>query len=177
MTGIRPANTDNLLLFDADCRIPHSTALIDWYIEHLQNGAELAYTHVDYYDLKKDLSVWTRIWVHHGARWIKRTLFDIPTTRGSNYAVKRTKMLEYYSQNLLSDDLNVGPTFQSHGDRIDYSGKRRLVVLTSGRRFSGGWLKLIRYLIYRLRYNLKMLPVGYDVTQRMQRGEDNVREL
>jgi hypothetical protein len=29
MTGVRAASTDYLLLFDADCRIPNATALID----------------------------------------------------------------------------------------------------------------------------------------------------
>ena len=177
MTGVLPANSENLLLFDADCRIPNSTALIDWYIDRLNNGAGLAYTHVGYYGLKKALSVYTRIFVHHGARWVKRQLFSIPTTRGGNYAVNRTKMLEYYEKKLLSDDLNVGPTFKAYGLPIAYSGKRQLVVLTSGRVFTGGWRKLIRYLLYRLRYNLKMLPVGEDVTSRLQRGDDNIRRV
>jgi hypothetical protein len=177
MTGIRPANTDYILLFDADCRIPNSTALINWYIDHLHDGAKLAYTHVDYYDLKKDLSVWVRIKVHHGARWFKRVLLGIPTTRGSNYAVNRVQLLKYYDQKFLSDDLNVGPTFKSNGLLIEYSGERKHVVLTSGRRFTGGWFKLIRYLLYRLRYNLKMLPVGQDAKSRIERGDDNVRNI
>jgi hypothetical protein len=177
MTGVRAASTEYLLLFDADCQIPNASALIDWYIEHLRNGARLAYTHVDYYDLKKDLSIAARMIAHHGARWVKRQLLGIPTTRGSNYAVNRTHMVKYYGEGLLGDDLNVGPTFKAHGLRIDYSGNRELVVLTSGRVFSGGWRKLIRYLLYRLRYNLKMLPVGQDVTRRIQRGSDNIRKV
>jgi len=177
MTGVRAATSDYLLLFDADCRIPNSTALIDWYIDRLHEGVGLAYTHVAYYDLKKYLSIRVRMIAHHGARWVKRELLNIPTTRGGNYAAKRTKMLEYYDQKLLSDDLNVGPTYKAKGLPIAYSGKRQLVVLTSGRVFSGGWLKLIRYLLYRLRYNLKMLPVGPDVTSRLQRGDDNIRKV
>lgn len=47
MTGIGAANTDHLLLFDADCRIPNPTALIDWYIERLHSGIGLAYTSMD----------------------------------------------------------------------------------------------------------------------------------
>jgi hypothetical protein len=176
MTGIRAASTDYLLLFDADCRIPNSTALIDWYIERLHSGAGLAYTHVDYYDLKKHPAITLRMIAHHGARWAKRQLLGIPTTRGSNYAVNRSKMLSFYGQKLLSDDLNVGPTFKAKGFRIDYSGSRELVVLTSGRMFSASWLRVIRYLLYRLRYNLKMLPVGQDVTERIHRGSDNVRK-
>ncbi len=177
MTGVRAANTDYLILFDADCRIPNSTALIDWYIDRLHEGVGLAYTHVAYYDLKKYLSIRVRMIAHHGARWVKRQLLSIPTTRGGNYAANRSKMLEYYDQKLLSDDLNVGPTYKAKGLPIAYSGKRPLVVLTSGRVFSGGWLKLIRYLLYRLRYNLKMLPVGPDVTSRLQRGDDNIRKV
>ncbi len=175
LTGVRPANSEYLLLFDADCRIPNATAVIDWYINRLHAGADLAYTHVEYYDLKKDLSIAARMIAHHGARWVKRELLGIPTTRGSNYAVNRAKMLAYYDQKLLSDDLNVGPTFRAKGDRIDYSGSRKLIVKTSGRMFTGGWRKLIRYLLYRLRYNLKMVPVGRDVKKRIQRGDDNVR--
>jgi hypothetical protein len=177
MTGIRAASTDHLLLFDADCRIPDATALIDWYIDRLHNGAKLAYTHVGYYDFRKRLSIAARILAHHGARWVKRQLLRIPTTRGSNYAVNRAEMLRYYEQRLLSDDLNVGPTFKAHGLRIDYSGKRQFVVLTSGRMFTGGWRRLIRYLLYRLNYNLKMLPVSQDVTKRIQRGSDNIRKV
>lgn len=177
MTGVRAAQTDHLLLFDADCRIPNPTALIDWYIERLQSGAGLAYTHVGHYDLRKRLSVVARMVAHHGARWVKRQLLGIPTTRGSNYAVNRANMIGFYEQRLLSDDINVGPTFKAHGLRIDYSGKRQLVVLTSGRMFTGGWSRLARYLLYRLRYNLKMLPVGQDVTGRIQRGSDNIRNV
>ena len=177
MTGILAANTDYLLLFDADCRIPNATALIDWYVERLQQGAGLAYTHVGYFDLKNDPSVWARIAAHHGARWVKRQLLGIPTTRGGNYAVNRTKMLWYYDHKFLSDDLNVGPTFKAGGLPIVYSGKHNLTVLTSGRVFRGGWIKLVRYLMYRLRYNLKLLPVGPNATSRLQRGEDNVRKV
>lgn len=177
MTGVRAAGTDYLLLFDADCRIPNATAVIDWYIEHLQDGAGLAYTHVDYYDLNKHPAIAVRMIVHHSVRWVKRQLLGIPTTRGSNYAINRTQMIQYYGQGHLSDDLNVGPTFKAHGLRIDYSGNRELVVLTSGRMFSASWRRVIRYLIYRLRYNLKMLPVGQDVTKRIQRGSDNIRRV
>ena len=175
MTGVRAANTDHLLLFDADCRIPNPTALINWYIDRLHHGTDLAYTHVGFYELKRDLSVYVRILVHHGIRWVKRQLLGIPTTRGSNYAVNRTKMLCFYEQGFLSDDLNVGPTFKAHGLRIEYSGDRQLIVLTSGRVFSGGWRKLVRYWNYMLHYNLKMLPVGSDVKSRIKWGDNNIR--
>jgi hypothetical protein len=177
MTGVRAAHTDNLLLFDADCRIPNATALIDWYIDRLQAGTPLAYTSVGHYDLRKAPSVLARVIAHHGARWIKRRFFGIPTTRGGNYAISRARMLNFYEQGFLSDDLNVGPTFKAHGLRIDYSGNRKLATLTSGRVFTSGWRKLIRYLLLRLRYNMKMLPVGQDATQRIQRGNDNIRRV
>ena len=177
MTGVKVANTECLLLFDADCRIPNATALIDWYIDHLQNGVALAYTHVGHYDVKRKLSIWAKIGAHHGARWVKRAVLGIPTTRGSNYAVNRTKMMWFYDHKYLSDDLNVGPTFKAGDLPIVYSGKRKLVVLTSGRVFSGGWRKLFRYLLCRLRYNMKLLPVGPDVTSRIRRGEDNIRRV
>jgi hypothetical protein len=81
----------------------------------------------------------------------------IPTTRGSNYAVDRRVLLPLYERNLLSDDLNVGPALKSAGGDVVYSGARSLQVLTSGRRFQGGWLKLFRYLAYRLGYNVRMI--------------------
>lgn len=177
MTGIRAANTDRLLLFDSDCRIPDPTALIDWYIDRLDRGAALAYTPVGYFELNKKLSVRVRVAVHHAARWVKRALLRIPTTRGGNYAVSRARMLWFYDQGYLSDDLNVGPTFKAAGLPVVYSGRRKLVVRTSGRVFRGGWLKLARYLVYRLRYNMKLLPVGRDVTSRIERGRDNVRTV
>lgn len=177
MTGIQAASTDYLLLFDSDCRIPDSTAVIDWYIERLHKGAGLAYTHVGHFGLKRDVSVYARIAAHHGARWVKRALLGIPTTRGGNYAANRTKMLWFYDHKFLGDDLNVGPTFKAGGLPVVYSGKHKLVVLTSGRVFNGGWQKLARYLLYRLRYNMKLLPVGPNVTSRLQRGQDNVRNV
>ena len=41
-----------ILLFDADCRIPNPTALFDWYAKQFERGARVAYTRVDYYDLR-----------------------------------------------------------------------------------------------------------------------------
>lgn len=157
--GVEAAATDRVLLFDADCRIPNSTRLFDWYVRELEHGADIAYTHVGYHELRKRASVKARILVHHAMRWAKRVVFGIPTTRGSNYAARRSTFLTLYEQGLLAEDLNVGPTVKARGGRIAYSGSRDLVVLTSGRRFKGGWLKLARYLRYRLRYNLRMLPV------------------
>lgn len=65
-----------------------------------------------------------------------------------------------YERKLLSDDLNVGPVLKSAGGDVVYSGAPPLQVLTSGRRFQGGWLKLFRYLAYRLGYNVRMIASG-----------------
>lgn len=156
--GIRAASSERVLLFDADCRLPNPTALLDWYVGRFERGADVAYTHVGFYDLRPLLSVRVKVGLHHVARATKRVL-GVPTTRGSNYAVRRRSFLEAYDADLLSDDLNVGPTVKARGGTISYSGSRRLVVLTSGRTFQGGWARLFKYLRYRLLYNLRVIPV------------------
>lgn len=161
--GVRAATSDAVLLFDADTRIPDPTALLDWYVGRLAAGAKTAYTHVGYYELRPLWSVRARIAAHNAARWTKRVLLRIPTTRGSNYAVSRAAFLELYDDGLVTDDLNVGPAVKGAGGRVAYSGSRRLVVLTSGRKFRGGWGKLARYLLYRLRYNVRALRLRKDV--------------
>jgi Glycosyltransferase like family 2 len=155
--GLRIASSDRVILFDADTRIPNPTALFDWYVEQFAHGAAAAYTHVGHYDARRLWSVRARIASHHLARWVKRVVLRIPTTRGSNYAVDRTVFLPLYEQGLLADDLNVGPTVKSAGGRVAYSGSRELRVLTSGRKFRGGWRKLARYLRYRLLYNVRLI--------------------
>lgn len=156
--GIRAASSDRIILFDADCRIPNPSQLLDWYVTQFERGAQVAYTRVGYYDLRPFWSVRARMVAHHGARWVKRVLLAIPTTRGSNYGVERTAFLRLYDEGFLTDDLNVGPAIKAAGGRITYSGARVLRVDTSGRRFRGGWRKLARYLVYRLGYNLRVLP-------------------
>lgn len=173
--GLREARSEFGLLFDADCRIPDPSALIDWYVARMGEGASVAYTHVDYHDLKSVWSVRVRIVAHHAARWFKRVVLGIPTTRGSNYAVRRSKLLELYDAGLLADEMNVGPAMKASGGRIAYSNARRLRVLTSGRMFSGGWVRLARYLRYRLRYNLQVLPVRPGVARYTGRQNDPVR--
>jgi glycosyltransferase involved in cell wall biosynthesis len=173
--GVYAAKSEYVLLFDADCRIPNATALLNWYIEQFRNGADAAYTHVDYYNLHPHASIRFRMLIHHGARWFKRVIMGIPTTRGSNYAVRRTKVLKYYDKGLLADEMNVGPTFKKFNGKVAYSSDKDLVVLTSGRMFGGGWIKLFRYLLYRLRYNLRVLPVGADVANRTGRENDPQR--
>jgi Glycosyltransferase like family 2 len=158
--GARAAVSERVILFDADCRILNPTRLLDWYVEQFERGAQAAYTHVGYYDLRPLWSVRARIAAHHLARWAKRVILRIPTTRGSNYAVDRSVFLRLYQQGLLVDDLNVGPAVKAAGGRVAYSRARSLRVLTSGRKFRGGWRRLARYLSYRLLYNVRVLRAG-----------------
>jgi len=174
--GIRRAQSENIILFDADCRIIDPTSLIEWYIKQFESGAKAAYTHVGYYDLKPHWSITFRMFVHHASRWIKRTLLGIPTTRGSNYAVKRTMMLDLYDKGMLADELNVGPTFKAANGKVVYSGAKELTVLTSGRMFNpGGFKKLSRYFLYRLAYNMRVLRVRENVARYTKRENDPVR--
>jgi hypothetical protein len=157
--GIRSATADRIIVFDADCRIPNPTLLLDWYVDQFERGATLAYTRVGFFDLRPRGSVRARIFAHHAARSLKRVVLRIPTTAGANYAVDRSAFLKAYEQGFLVDDLNVGPALKALDGRVVYSGARRLQVLASGRKFRGGWLKLFRYLRYRLMYNMRLLPV------------------
>lgn len=169
MHGLRAASCELGILFDADCRVINASALLDWYVAQFAAGAQVAYTHVDYYDLIGDWSIQARVLAHHLSRWGKRTFFGIPTTRGSNYAVLRTNILALYEQGYLADEMNVGPTVKAKGGRVVYSGARDLRVLTSGRYLRSGWRELSRYLLYRLRYNVRVLPVRQNVAGRTQR--------
>jgi glycosyltransferase involved in cell wall biosynthesis len=155
--GIRAAEAERILLFDADCRIPDPTLVLDWYVDQFRSGAQVAYTRVGHYDLRPLWSVRARMGAHHFSRWVKRVLLRIPTTRGSNYGVDRTAFMRVYEGGLLADDLNVGPAVKAAGGRVVYAGAPRLQVLTSGRKFRGGWRKLARYLRYRLLYNVRVL--------------------
>lgn len=172
--GIRAAATDIAILFDADCRVVNATALLDWYVQQFRAGAKAAYTHVGYFELRNKLSVKARIAIHHAARAVKRNVLRMPTTRGSNYAVHAPTMLRLYDEWMLADEMNVGPTFKREGP-VHYCGGRELVVLTSGRMFHGGWRRLMRYLVYRLRYNLRVLPVRPNAAHYTGREKDPVR--
>lgn len=166
MVGVRHASSQRVLLFDADCRIPWPTALLDHYVEVLAAGAHVAYTHVDYYDFDPALSVRARIAAHHAARWGKRRVLELPTTRGSNYAVDAPTVLALYDAGLLVDEMTVGPTVRRHGGRVAYSADRRLVVLTSGRVFRAGWRRLATYLRRRIVYNARVLSATGDAHSR-----------
>ena len=155
--GIEAARSSNIILFDADCRIPNPTALINWYIEKFKAGCDLAYTHVDYMELAPNLSVKARIWIHHASRWVRRTILGIPTSRGSNYAIGRNLILDLFARGRIPYDLHVGPVVKATGGRIAYSAARELVVLTSGRFFAPGWKVLADYLLWRLGYYRRIL--------------------
>lgn len=156
--GVQAAQAEVTVHFDADCQISNITALLDWYITVLTSGASLAYTFVGFHDLRKAPSVHVRIAVHHTVRWLKRNLLGIPTARGSNYAINRTFFLNLYNARKLCHDIQLGMSTKLTGARIAYSGCQELKVLTSGRRFQGGWFKMFRYFRYRLFYNLKAIP-------------------
>jgi hypothetical protein len=157
--GVRLALSQNVLLFDADCHIPNPEALIDWYVDRLQEGYDLAYTHVDYTDLPPGVSVKARMFVHHASRWIKRSILRIPTSRGSNYAMHRDLMLDLFAQGRIPYDIHVGPVVKSMGGRIAYSGAKEYVVLTSGRFFDPGWKVLFAYLVWRTGYYFRILKM------------------
>jgi GT2 family glycosyltransferase len=174
LRGLRDASSDRVLLFDADCRIPDPRSLVDWYVAELAT-APVAYSHVDFYDLPPHPSVRLRRRVHHAARWAKRVILGMPTVRGSNYAVRRGPFLEEFERGTIADDMNIGPVFKNAGARIAYSGSARLVVLTSGRMFVGGWRRLLSYASYRLRYNMRVLPVRSDAVRRTRKEKDRPR--
>jgi Glycosyltransferase like family 2 len=175
MVGMRAAVSDCVIHFDADCRVPSPTPLLDWYVERLRAGDRVAYTPVRFHGLRRRASVFARIAAHHAARWVKRVVLRIPATRGSNYAVHAPTLLGLWEEGLVADEMNVGPAAKARGHRVAYHGGRRMAVLTSGRMFAGGWRKLYRYLRYRLRYNVRVLPVRPGVAARTGRERDPVR--
>lgn len=155
--GIKVANSSKIILFDADCRIPNPTALIDWYIQQFDDNYDLAYTHVDYTDLPPGVSVKVRMFIHHAWRGFRRKILGTPTSRGSNYAIRKKFILELFAKGLIPYDLHVGPAVKANGGRIAYSGAKELVVLTSGRFFAPGWKVLREYLIWRTGYYRRIL--------------------
>lgn len=173
--GIRAAASDVVLLFDADCRIPNPGALLEWYAAAFRRGAHAAYTGVGYHDFERAASVWVAFSIHHTARWLKRCLMRIPTTRGSNYAVRKDVILRLYDEGYLADEMNVGPTIKRLSGPVAYGGRRRLRVLTSGRMFEPGWKWILPHFLYRLRYNLRVLPVREGVARVTGRERDPVR--
>ena len=155
--GIKVANSSKIILFDADCRIPNPTALIDWYIQQFDDNYDLAYTHVDYTDLPPGFSVKARMFIHHAWRWFRRTILGTPTSRGSNYAIRKKFILELFAKGRIPYDLHVGPAVKANGGKVSYSGAKDLIVLTSGRFFAPGWKVLFDYLIWRTGYYRRMM--------------------
>ncbi len=156
--GIQAARAETTIHFDADSRIVNSTALVDWYIAAMRDGAQMAYTHVGYYDLRKKLPVLLKIGIHHTTRSFKRNVLGIPTNRGGNYAVTRSAFLAGYDAGQLSVDMQLGPVVKLNGGRVAYSGRPKLRVLISGRKHHGAWRRLLPYLLHRLQDNLRALP-------------------
>lgn len=174
--GVRAAAAGSVVLLDADCRVPDATALLDWYVERFRRGAAAAYTHVAHYDYDGALAVRVKFAIHHAARWVKRVLLGIPTTRGSNYGVRRDAMLDLYDRGVLADDLNVGPAIRAAGGGVAFSSARRLRVFTSGRVFGRSWSRIVPYYLYRLRYNLRVLPVRADAARHTHRERKDPRD-
>jgi hypothetical protein len=156
--GVPAAASEVTLHFDADCRIPDIDAVLDWYVHAFRAGAQLAYTRVEHYGLPKKLVTRFRQVVHRTSRWTKRVLLRVPTARGSNYAISRSLFQRLYDEGQLQGDIQVGPRAKLAGGKVAYSGKYSRRVLTSGRKQSGSWVRLIPYLFWRLQMNLKAIP-------------------
>lgn len=170
MHGVAAASCDPVVSFDADCRVPHPTELINWYVERFKEGAALAYTYVGHYDVHPGFSIKVRLATHYISRWVKRVAFGVPVTRGSNFAVRKSFVLPLYDEGYIADDINVGPVVKKKGGAIYYSEAKKLRVLTSGRYIRQNWTQLVRYLWYRLRYNLRTIPVSQDAAKRTRRS-------
>jgi len=160
--GVSIASSECTIHFDADCRLPDATHLIDWYIQQFTMGFQLAYTYVGYYNIPASLAMKTRMIVHRIFRWFKRIVLGIPVCRGSNYAILNSLMLKLDDQGLLDYEEKVGMTIKSIGGKISYSGEKNLTVLTSGRNFRGDWKELFEYIAWRIRYYRRLTPFRPD---------------
>jgi hypothetical protein len=157
--GIKAATSQAMLLFDADCRIPHAQELLSWYIAQFEQGCDLAYTHVEYTDLQPGISIKARMFVHHASRWIRRTILRMPTSRGSNYAIRKDLILDLFTTGRITYDIHVGPAVKAIRGKIAYSGARELTVYTSGRFFEQGWGVLFSYLVWRTGYYRRVFKI------------------
>jgi hypothetical protein len=172
VVGARQAGSGLLVHLDADVRVPDSLALMGWYLKQYAHGVRVAATAVEFHEVPPGVSIRARILAHRMARWVKRVVLRTPVTRGSNYATDRDLFLGAYERGMIADELNVGPALVALGARYAYSGDRNLRVLTSARRLRGGWLRLVRYLAYRLAYNVRALPVDDRAADRTRRSRD-----
>jgi hypothetical protein len=152
--GVEAASSDVIILFDADCRIPNITPLLDHYVEKINSGYLLAYTNVHFSDLPRGNTVPIRVRFHHLARSIKRNVLKIPTSRGSNYAINRAIFLKLYETKKLRHDIQIGPNVKALGGKCSYSDDRNLSVLTSARKMRTGLWRIVRYVLRRLLSNL-----------------------
>lgn len=157
LPGVEAANSEITIQFDADCRIPNITPLLDFYVEKLNSGYMLAYAPVHFFDLPKGTTIPIRVSIHHTVRSIKRNLLKIPTPRGSSYAINRTILIRLYETRKLRDDIQIGPNIKALGGKCIYSDDWNLRVLTSGRKIRKGWWRMIRYVVRRLVFNIKFL--------------------
>lgn len=162
--GARVAASRLTIHFDADCRIPDPTTLLDWYVQQFAAGARAAYTPVNFCDLNNDAATQARVIIYHLTHWFKRQVLRIPTIRSSNFAIDRNLFIELFDARYLPADFNIGPVLRARRVQVAYGNAPRLAVLTSGRHFERGWRELARYLLYRLRYNLRMLRVRTGMT-------------
>ncbi|MBO9343927.1 MAG: glycosyltransferase, partial [Roseiflexus sp.] len=162
--GARVAASRLTIHFDADCRVPDPTTLLDWYVQQFAAGARAAYTPVNFCDLNNDSATQARVVIHHLTRWFKRQVLGIPTIRGSNFAIDRDLFIELFDAGYLPADFSIGPVLRARRMQVAYGNAPRLAVLTSGRYFERGWRELARYLLYRLRYNLRMLRMRAGMT-------------
>ena len=175
MQGMRIARAPYVVVTDADCRLRSSTAFIDWYYEQLSTWAHAAYTHVVFLDPHPAPSVRFKLGLSYLARWVKRVILRIPITRGASYGVRRDEMQELYAAGVLADEMNVGPAFKRLVGPVAYGSGKELQVLTSARMFRPGWVSAVPYFLYRLRYNLRVLPVRPGVAHVTGRENDPVR--
>jgi hypothetical protein len=158
--GVRASTSEFVVLPDADNRIPNVTALLDWCFDRLNGGAQLAHFRTLYYEVTDTWSMRFRIAVHYLVNWVKRAVLHIPTTRGGDYAVRRTVMLRLYDSGALILDISLGPTIRAMGGQVAYSGgSDDTIVLTSGSRIESGWREAFRYLGWRLQRNVEVLAL------------------
>jgi hypothetical protein len=156
--GVRASTSEVVVLPDADNRIPNATALLDWCFDQLNRGAQLVHFRTPYYEVADTWSMRFRIAVHYLVNWLKRSALRIPTTRGGDYAVRRSVMLQLFDGGALALDISLGPAIRAMGGQVVYSGNSDdRVVLTSGSKIDSGWREAFRYLGWRLRRNIEVL--------------------
>ena len=155
--AVQAASSENTIHFDADCRVRNVTAVLDTYVDRLNDGCALVYSPVEYFGISDELVMKVRVSIHHAARSFKRNILKIPTPRGSNYAVNRTIFLQLYKTGKLRDDIQLGPNIKAIGAKHQYCCSDETVVLTSGRRIRKGWLKIIRYIYRRSIFNIRYI--------------------